>query len=55
MEYAYSAFVQELIEKNDKRSEKYHDIFDLDLFEDEYEMDKDDFKNTTCLLYTSGM
>lgn len=47
MEYAYSAFVQELIEKNDKRSEKYHDIFDLDLFEDEYEMDKDDFKNTT--------
>lgn len=26
MEYAYSAFVQELIEKNDKRSEKYHDI-----------------------------
>ena len=31
MEYAYSAFVQELIEKNDKRSEKYHDIFDLDL------------------------
>ena len=47
MDYAYSAFVQELIEKNDKRSEKYHDIFDLDLFEDEYEMDKDDFKNTT--------
>lgn len=28
MEYAYSAFVQELIEKNDKRSEKYHYIFD---------------------------
>ena len=47
MEYAYSAFVKELIEKNEKRSEKYHDIFDLSLFEDEYAMDLDDFKNTT--------
>lgn len=47
MEYCYSAFVKELIEKNEKRSEKYHDIFDLSLFEDEYAMDTDDFKNTT--------
>lgn len=47
MEYAYSAFVKELIEKNEKRSEKYHDIFDLSLFEDEYSLDMDDFKNTT--------
>ena len=47
MEYAYSAFVKELIEKNEKRCDKYHDIFDLSLFEDEYAMDLDDFKNTT--------
>ncbi len=47
MEYAYSVFVKELIEKNEKRSEKYHDIFDLSLFEDEYALDLDDFKNTT--------
>ena len=47
MEYAYSAFVKELIRKNEKRYNKYHEIFDLSLFEDEYAMDLDDFKNTT--------
>lgn len=47
VEYAYSVFVKDLIEKNDKRHDKYHDIFDLSLFEDEYAMDMDDFKNTT--------
>ncbi len=47
MEYSYSAFVKELIEKNEKRHDKYHDIFELSLFEDEYAMDLDDFKNTT--------
>ena len=36
MDYAYSAFVKELIDKNKKNSDKYHDIFDLELFEDEY-------------------
>lgn len=47
MEYAYSAFVKELIEKNEKTADKYHKIFELDLFEDEYALDMDDFKNTT--------
>ncbi len=47
MEYCYSSFVKELIEKNEKRSDKYHDIFELSLFEDEYAIDMDDFKNTT--------
>ena len=47
VDYAYSTFVKALIDKNKKNSDKYHDIFDLELFEDEYAMDLDDFKNTT--------
>lgn len=42
-----SAFIQEIIKSNDKIQEKYHRIFDLDLFEEEYVEDTEGFKSVT--------
>ena len=40
----FTAFLQELISKNDKLNEKYHDIFSMDAME-EYEEDTEGFKS----------
>lgn len=42
---AYAAFLAELIKKNDKTHDKYHDIFDLNVMDEEYSEDTDGFKN----------
>lgn len=44
---AYSAFLNELIKKNDKLHDKYHEIFDMDLMEEEYSYDVEGFKSVT--------
>ena len=44
---AYSAFLNELIKKNDKLHDKYHEIFDMDLMEEEYSLDVEGFKSVT--------
>lgn len=42
----FTAFLQELISKNDSLHDKYHDIFALDVMEDEYAEDTEGFKST---------
>ncbi len=42
---SYSAFIQELIKKNDKLHDKYHEIFDMEVMEDEYSEDVEGFKS----------
>ena len=44
---AYYEFVKKLISDNDRLQGKYSQIFDLDLFEEDYSEDVDYFKNTT--------
>ena len=44
---SYSAFLNELIKKNDKLHDKYHEIFDMDLMEEEYSLDVEGFKAVT--------
>jgi len=41
----YAAFLNELIKKNDKTHDKYHELFDLEVMEEEYSEDTDGFKN----------
>ena len=42
----FTAFLKELIEKNDKLCDKYHEIFDLDIMEEkEYAEDVEGFKS----------
>lgn len=41
----FTAFLKELIEKNDKLHDKYHEIFDLDVMEEEYAEDVEGFKS----------
>lgn len=41
----FTVFLNELIEKNDKLHDKYHEIFDLDIMEDEYAEDVEGFKS----------
>lgn len=45
-ESKYSVFLQGLIDKNDVLHDKYHDIFDLEVMEDEYAEDTEGFKST---------
>lgn len=41
----FTAFLQELINKNDSLHDKYHDIFALDVMEEEYAEDTEGFKS----------
>ena len=41
----FSTFLQELISKNDKLHDKYHEVFDMDIMEDEYAEDTEGFKS----------
>lgn len=41
----YTAFLQELISRNDALHDKYHDIFAMDLMEEEYAEDPEGFKS----------
>lgn len=41
----FSSFLQELISKNDKLHDKYHEVFDIDIMEDEYAEDTEGFKS----------
>jgi len=43
---SFSAFLQDLILKNDKLHDKYHAIFGMDVMEEEYAEDTEGFKNT---------
>ena len=43
---SYSAFIQNLIAENDRLHDKYHDLFDLTLMEEEYAEDTEGFKST---------
>lgn len=40
-----STFLQELISKNDKLHDKYHEVFDMDVMEGEYAEDTEGFKS----------
>lgn len=42
----FSVFLQDLISNNDKLHDKYHEIFDMEVMEDEYADDTEGFKNT---------
>lgn len=41
----YSLFLQDLIAKNDKLHDKYHELFELDVMEEEYAEDTEGFKS----------
>ena len=41
---SFSSFLQELISGNDKLHDKYHEIFDMDVMEEEYAEDTEGFK-----------
>ena len=41
----YTSFLKDLIERNDKLHDKYHEIFDLDIMEEEYAEDVEGFKS----------
>lgn len=41
----FSAFLQDLISKNDKLHDKYHEVFSLDVMEEEYAEDTEGFKS----------
>lgn len=43
---AYSAYVQNLIGDNDRLHDKYHELFSLDVMEEEYAEDTEGFKST---------
>lgn len=42
---SYSIFLKNLIKQNDKMNQKYLDIFDMQLMDDDYQEDVDGFKN----------
>ena len=42
---SYTAFLQEMIKKNDALHDKYHELFALDLMEEEYAEDTEGFKS----------
>ena len=44
---SFSAFLNEMIKKNDKLHDKYFQIFDMDLMEEEYSEDTEGFKAVT--------
>ena len=41
----FSAFLNELIKKNDKLHDKYHELFDMDLMDEDYSEDTEVFKS----------
>ncbi|WP_022765378.1 hypothetical protein [Butyrivibrio sp. XPD2006] len=44
---SYAALLAEMIKKNDRLHDKYHDLFDMDLMEEEYAEDTEGFKAVT--------
>lgn len=44
---SYLAFLDKIIKNNDKLHDKYHEIFNIDLMEEEYSLDVEGFKSVT--------